>query len=272
MEAPEVIDRVLARAAVRWPSLAGLDRGTFAAHLASVSPSGQQLEDHGDDLALVAACLAGLPGAIRDLEQGAISAASLALSRFSLDEEGRADLLQELRVRLLVGPPPRLASYRAYGSLAAWVRMSALRLAIDYLRTRKPKSPITLDVAGQFADARGDKPDRSSLVAWIEKDLEASLRSLTPKERTLLKLHFINRVGIDQLARLEGVHRATVARQLIVLRGRIFQDLVRRLKLQMDLPSEDIRSLCRSVMSEVHVSLSAIMSRDQERPAGAAEE
>jgi hypothetical protein len=42
------------------------------------------------------------------------------------------ELRQTLRVRLLAGPSPKIASYKGSGPLSGWVRVVATRIALEF--------------------------------------------------------------------------------------------------------------------------------------------
>jgi RNA polymerase sigma-70 factor len=55
--------------------------------------------------------------------------------------------------------------------------------------------------------------------------LQEALAMLTAREKTLLRLHFLDGMNIDALGTVFQVHRATVARWLVSIRTRVLEDV-----------------------------------------------
>src|SRR5687767_5139280 len=99
---------------------------------------------HADDLALARACGEGDAAALRTFEGRYMPAAQRALGRFG----GRAfvaDALQELRVRLFLGPNPRIRDYSGAGPLEAWLKITAVRVAINMTERDEKHRPRAFD-------------------------------------------------------------------------------------------------------------------------------
>src|SRR5262245_8723135 len=102
------------RGRARWPALElSFDRFGAGAEEASG-------EVHAEDLFLARACLAGVPGAASTFEREHRDALQAFVARVERRPDAVRELAQELLVEILVGPPPKLASYSGRGPLRAW--------------------------------------------------------------------------------------------------------------------------------------------------------
>jgi len=140
----------------------------------------------------------------------------LALGRFSLSDDQRAELAQRVRVRLLVGTedsPARIGLYRGWGSLEGWARTISARLALNAIRDRKDAVPLS-----RSPDLLGVSPEfealRSNRRALFLDALREAFRSLGQRERALLRLRYLDGVQANALARSYGVHESTMSRWL----------------------------------------------------------
>lgn len=125
----------------RWPALA-VPEGTFARRLASVvevaSPApGSLAELRPTEQFLVAACLSRLPGAVEALETHAFGLVAAVSSQFS-SVLSRDEFVQDVRSRLLTSATdaaPRLALFTGLTSLERWIRIMAVRVGLDTVRS-----------------------------------------------------------------------------------------------------------------------------------------
>src|SRR5262249_24097690 len=108
------------------------------------------------DLYLAVACAARVPGAVDAFEHTHVRRVGTYLARKRPSAAFVDEVQQVVREKLFVGKdgaPPKIAEYSGQGGLAGWVRVIALRVAID-LSTRD--APV--EESGQTADqpATGD--------------------------------------------------------------------------------------------------------------------
>ena len=95
----------------------------------------------GSDVELARACARADPAALAAFEQvlGAVrpAIASLGASAAEIDE-----VLQRVRVQLLVGDPPGIAGYAGRGELRAWVRVIAVRETVRLRKSAGRTEPL----------------------------------------------------------------------------------------------------------------------------------
>jgi RNA polymerase sigma-70 factor, ECF subfamily len=106
------------------------------------------------DLLLAYGCIRGDRLAIGKLEKDVLGPAITSAARVDASESFLDEVLQELRERLLIGEEggPRLAKYNGVGSLMAWTRAVAFRLALNLKRELGSAQPLPFRAS--FRDSR----------------------------------------------------------------------------------------------------------------------
>ena len=151
---------------------------------------------------------------------------------------------------------PRLAGYSGRGPLAGWLRVVAVRAVVD--RRRRAGAAVDHDMVEELAAPELD-PELALLRRRYGADLTAAfaaeIAELDPVDRLLLRQHYLDRLGIDRLAALHGIHRATAARRLAGIRGDLSAAVRRRLLAQLGVADATLDSIIRLVGSELHLAL-----------------
>jgi RNA polymerase sigma-70 factor (ECF subfamily) len=81
------------------------------------------------------------------------------------------------------------------------------------------------------------------------------VEGLAPGTRLLLKLHYLDRLSMDEVGKVLGVHRLTVLRRLERARQELSEGTKERLELELRLSPPDVESLLRLIQSRLDVSL-----------------
>lgn len=238
----------------------------LSAHLESLDAP--QLVAHAADLYLAYGCARGLPAALARFEELCIPMARAAIAKLDGRPELVADVLQELRTRLLcksAAESPRIASYRGRGALSGWVRAAAVRLALNRLRDQKragevpAESPAEEDLG---VAAVGD-PELGFIRAHYREHFRAAftaaLAQLTSRERTLLRMQLLDGLTEEQMGAMYGAHRVTIARWLGRARRQLLTETQRLLAERLGLPSGQLESITGLVPSRLDLSLSRLL-------------
>src|SRR5687767_3092807 len=195
---------------------ASLSLDAFAARMRELGVGARELAAHGADLYLASGCAAGDAGALRAFEQELISKVDLFIARSAVAKELYDEVRQRVRVKLLVGKSPSIARYRAQGPLGAWVRVTAVHVAVD-VGARGAAGPGSARPDEQIADlfmSLDRSPEveaaKSLYQGRFKAAVEESLAALSGREKTLMRLHFIDGLNIDAIGSIYKVHRATV--------------------------------------------------------------
>jgi RNA polymerase sigma-70 factor (ECF subfamily) len=242
-----------------WPDVT-VKPEALAAHLTRATG------DH-PDLYLACGCAAGDPAAHRAFDRVLLAVADY-VARIDSSPSFADEVRQELRERLLSprpnGAPPRIAEYRGDGPLGAWVRVAAVRAAIDLLRKMNGPNQHPALGSGARVMAQGLDPEqalvRARYGAAYEQALREALATLTPKDRNLLRMHVVDGLSVDRIGLAYNVHRATAARWVVAVRDRLLEEIYRLLKQRLQLAPDEFHSLAAFLQSQLDVSLGGLLA------------
>lgn len=245
------------RGRAAWPAIA-VSEAQLRAHLARLELPD---EPHAD-LYLACACAAGDPAAIAAFERAVLSEVGHFIARIDGSPQFADEVRQALRERLLVareGAPPRIADYSGRGPLGAWVRVAAVRTAIDLRRDADDHGRVST----AEAIAHDLSPEVELLRARYQADYEAAVRealaALDSKERNLLRMHVVDGLTVDRIGLVYRVHRATAARWVQAVRQKLLDEVYRRLGERLRLSPAELDSLTALVQSQLRVSLTGLL-------------
>jgi RNA polymerase sigma-70 factor, ECF subfamily len=90
--------------------------------------------------------------------------------------------------------------------------------------------------------------------------LRDALASVSPRARTLLRLHYLDGLTVDDLGRMYGVHRATAARWVAAARETVFDETRQRIEAGLGLGEESAADVVRLVQSQLAVSFHRLLA------------
>lgn len=245
-----------------------LAEARFEEHGRALGLGDQPGEPNLVDLYLACAALDGDAAALAILEAEVMLPSRTSIARVISDPAFGDDVLQELRRKLLVGAEARLARYTGRSPLEGWVRVTATRLAYDMLRAQAPRVPFRNDADLEEMAAEAAEPDllvlKRKLGRSFQDALRQALHELAPRGRAVLRMHLVQGLSLDQIARPYGVHRATAARWLGDARQRVIEGVRSWVRDQHGpLSTEELDSLARLVASQIHLSLERLDARGE---------
>lgn len=245
-----------ARGQSRWPSLA-LSCDAFGRHWCRLGLDERQSAARAEDLFLVAAVLEQVPRAVAHFDQ-CLSIAARVAARIDRAPNFVDDVGQELRLKLLTGESPKLWTYSGAGALIDWLRVTAMRIALNLKRCDR------LHPADDLPEAIIDDQEAAQFRSWYLADLQEALRDsfrrLTARERTLLRLHFVDGLNVERIGSVYRVNRSTVARWLVAIRNRLFEEVRAQLVAKHGLDTADVKSLYRLMERDVHLTMSRLLA------------
>ena len=212
------------------------------------------------DLWLACGITRGVPAALRELDTR-LTAVAPAIAHLDGGSALVADVTAAVRERVLgTDGNGKIADYRGRGDLRGWLRVVAVREALQILRARKREAPIRDDLAERIDDHGADLPP-DELRAYREA-FATALATLTPRERNLIKQQYVYGATIDELGALYGVHRATAARWLAQIRDTLLRRTRGLLAEAMLLTGTDLESAMGKLAEHVDYSLRHTLSRE----------
>jgi len=257
-----VLDRWLADARAAWPGVV-VDEAEFVAYIGARLSSSTVEAIHASDLWLALACANGDTAACELFDRELLQRLRPMLGQAGLSADELDETLQQLRAKLLVGDGdgPRIAEYSGRADLRMWLRTIAVRAVIDLRRAHRDVQVDDELVAAQPAIA--DDPELLHLRDRYRDELSAAvsaaIRELEPRERLLLKYHYVDGLTVDRIGPLFAVHRATAARWIAAARETLATRTQRILIEKLRLTTSELRSIARLVESELDLSLGRLL-------------
>jgi RNA polymerase sigma-70 factor (ECF subfamily) len=254
-----------------WPGL-DLPEDAFIHHLAENLPEEGDparclTQMHCSDLYLACGCAQGLPAAIAVLDSATLGQVPPVLRRMGLAADRIDEVLQVVRIKLLIGngqrDRPSIASYAGRGSLVGWVRIAARRTAISMGRNKDEQLPSDEERGGLDRIVLPSDIELEYLKTRYQSEfkraIEDALGILDAKPLNILRFHYVDGLSIDRLGALLQVHRATAARWIHAAADAVRIEVRRLLHERLGLSAGAIDSLAGLVQSQLHVSFSRLL-------------
>jgi RNA polymerase sigma-70 factor (ECF subfamily) len=249
----------------RLPPLAIADE-VLEAHVARWSAAAGDAPVEVVDLVLSRACAAGEAAALAHFDATYTGDMVGALATFRADRDFIDEVLQTVRERLFVGASPKILEYAGRGPLRAWLRAVVMRTALNARRRRiTDPGPSAADDALLDVAAPAGDPEVAEIVAKYgpayKQAVHEALAELPPEDRNVLRLSLLEGLGIDAIARIYDVHRATVARRVGRAREAVVEGARRRLGETARLDATELASITRACRTTLDLSLVRALER-----------
>jgi RNA polymerase sigma-70 factor (ECF subfamily) len=253
------------KARAAWPEI-GLDPQEFAACLGecvsgSEDPRKELETLRIEELYLAHACVLGVPEALRTVEERFLNRVSIYVGHMRLAAPDIDEVRQLLSEKLLLRAPgvtPRIAQYRGKGVLEGWIRVAAIRVALDLRRRSQPRQEGLADALA----AHGD-PELAYIKERYRSDFETAvtkaLAELSEADRNLLRFRFVDDLTPGSIGSIYGIHRTTTMRRLSVAKENLFTRIRAHLIERLRTTPEECESLIALLKSRLDASLPALL-------------
>jgi RNA polymerase sigma-70 factor, ECF subfamily len=247
-----------------------LDPAVYAQHVGQKLPADAKLPEglaelEGADLYLACACALGRSEAISAFDQAFLPKITAALATVDKSPSFIEEAQQFLRHRLLVSDgrsTPRIADYSGRGPLGSWVRAAAVRSAINMYHAAKREVPLD-DGRGAGLDLPGGDPEIDFLKQKYRQDFKTSfeeaLEGLSSQDRTVLRLHLIDGLSVEQIGAMYKANKSTVYRWMAKARDTLLRQTKKILSRRLGLQRHELDSLMGLVRSQLDVSLTRFL-------------
>jgi RNA polymerase sigma-70 factor (ECF subfamily) len=258
----DALDALVAKGRAAWPKLAITDV-SFMEHLAVHAKSRAALDAlHADDLYLACGLLQGDRAALTYFEERFMARVPDYVLRVRVGREVVDEVQQKLREQLLMADgerAPRIAEYSGKGALGGWLRVTAVRTALNHVRAVRPTEELGDDAVSLSADPE---------LAYVKEHahglftdaFERVLAGLEANDRTILRLHYIEGLTMDQLARLYQTPRSTIARRVADVRSQILVATEALLRDERRLSPSAIVSVIERGRSRLEVTITRLLA------------
>ncbi len=242
-----------------WP---GVELGiqAFVGYLAERAAGPVPSEVRGPDLYLACACVTRGRGAIESFDRAYLAQMGAYLARLGPTPAFVDEVRQEVRDKLFMSSdatPPRIAEYHGKGALVNWVRVVALRVAMNMRRQPWPAADD-----GELDRPAPDNPEmdyeEERYREAFDEVIRGAVAALDGDQRRILRRHFADGLTLDALAVELGVHRATVARRLAAARTALRLEARQRLQIALGVGESELLSLARMMRSRLDLSLRSL--------------
>jgi RNA polymerase sigma-70 factor (ECF subfamily) len=273
VEATPALEGLLGAALVAgraaWPSVK-LEGPPFVAHVAGLlasegDVSGALQAMRASEVYLACALAQGDARAVAAFEARYLSEVASFIAQIDRSPTFADDVRQQLREKLLVrsvaGRAPKIAEFTGRGPLGGWLRVAAVRTALNLKRGTARASE---DVGAELASLAPD-PELDYLKTRYGKELrealQTTLASLSADERTVLRMHYIDGLNIDEIGVTYRVHRSTVARWLAASREKILEETKRILSKSLRIDKQEVESMIGLVRSQLDASIHRFLAK-----------
>ena len=250
-----------------WPGVA-LDRERFAAHASTLEPDAA--ERFPADVYLAAACLAGDHVAIERFDRELLTGARSAIQAIDGSSAFVDDAMQRLRASLFVGDggTPRLAMYAGRGPLRAWLGVAAARTALMMRRSQQRAREVQVDDddwSGALVSISTNNPELELLKRQYAQAFAAAFHdavaTLEPRQRSAVRMSFVDNLSIDEIGAVYSVHRATAAPWIQRACDELFEKTRALLAERLALSATELDRMTELVRSQLDVSVSQLLPR-----------
>jgi RNA polymerase sigma-70 factor (ECF subfamily) len=256
---------ILTEARQTWPGVA-LEDDTFWAFLARRMPPDRDVlevleELKSADLYLACACLNGDDQAARAFEKEFFPVLDRALSGICGRTGQVDDVKQSVYQKVFVGEEGRDAAIHKYdgvGDLRAWVRVTAVRMALNLKRDGKRERPLSPEILATIPKS-GPGPEEDYLKRVysdaFKQAFGRALAALDHKQRNLLRYYYIDGLTVEQIGRIYRVHKATISRRLGEIRELLLTETRNSLVRELDVSRTEFDSIMRLIQSRMDISI-----------------
>jgi RNA polymerase sigma-70 factor (ECF subfamily) len=260
-----LLSKILQAARTSWPRLS-MNPEVFLPYLARIIPDGAEPEDAlgrmmTADLYLTCGCACGDPEALATFERIYSREITGVLSRMNMSSASVEDVKQLVYKKLFVDDGVRekkIVQYSGEGELGSWIRVVAMREALNYLRKGVRECRMEDEVLADQVPVADDQELVYLKVMYrqaFKQAFQQALGSLSSRERNILRHHLLDGLNFDQVGVIYDVHRATVSRWMSKVRKKLLSQTRRVLTLELGVSRKEFDSVMRLIESQLDVSI-----------------
>lgn len=251
----------LRRAVEAWPAIT-MNSRAFASRLIEVSGGAGLEQRQLADLLLAQGCIGGDAAALAAFD-GLMADVEELLTRQTTATLAQ-EATQQTRSRLLVkvgNDAPKLAAYDGRGPLFGFLRMTAVNVLRNLLSSERRSGSEGDDALAAMPDTADLEAQlvRADQQAHFRRAFRDAVKTLTPRQRALLRFSMLDGLSIDELAPMYQAHRSSLARWLAEAKELLAARTRELLVAELRMAAEDVDSLIRSAQNQLDVSLSRVL-------------
>lgn len=256
------LDELLARARAAWPDVAVPDEA-FTAWVQERSAGTMEGEPLHEDLYLACACARRDERALRVFDTAFAADFAALHRRFSYLPNGADDLRQLVHEKLFVGDRPRIVDYAGRGGLRTWLRVAVTRMLLNSHARETREVPVAEELLLALPEPTDPETAhlRKTQGAAFRAAFAEAVERIGYRDRNVLRYALVDGLGIDEIAKVYSVHRATAARWLGDAKDALGSSFRGALKEQLGIGDSDVASLVRAVQSHLDLTLARYLGK-----------
>jgi RNA polymerase sigma-70 factor (ECF subfamily) len=263
------LTRLHVAARAEWPELA-IEYADFVRYVTERLPVGVDGVDavtalrglQTGQLYLACGCARGEPAAFKAFERMCAPVVALTLSQLRGLGGDADDVAQLVLQKVLVGDgdrSPKIVDYNGTGELRGWLKAVALRSGLNHLRKRKWEVVADEDDIWMAMPVGALAPGLAELRARCQSQFKLAfpraVASLPPKERALLRYHYLDGLQLEQIGKIYNVHRSTASRWVESACSQLIEHLRGTLRDDLKVTEQELDSILQIIRSEIDLSL-----------------
>ena len=226
---------------------------------------------HVEDLYLACACARGDLRALDVFEAQLMSQVGDYLKKVDPSTALADEVRQILRTKMFVADGPsraKILDYTGRGALGGWLRVVAIRIARDLKRAQRRRAPAERKAALELRPAAAD-PELQVLKASHAHEFRAAfqttLAALSPKERNVLALYYLEGMTSSAIGSVYRVSGAAVRLWIKEMRTKLLDETRRLLVDRLGITSSELDGIL--LQSQLDLSISRFLGRAKASPA-----
>ncbi|MEM6293029.1 MAG: sigma-70 family RNA polymerase sigma factor [Myxococcota bacterium] len=218
------------------------------------------------ELHLAYAARRGDAAAMSRFESQVMATLGPVIGRVDASDAFVDEIKQRLRTKLFVSDgttPPKIAHYTGQGDLLTWVRVVAVREALDSVRAERRRA-LDSDEALMAIEASATGPEMLAFKQQYKAEFAAAfkdaLAGLAPQQRNVLRLHYVHGLSIDKLGAVLRVHRSNAARRIAKARQDLLSGTRRLLHARLSIDRLEFDQLMGLIASRIDLSIERFLA------------
>jgi RNA polymerase sigma-70 factor, ECF subfamily len=216
---------------------------------------------HVKDVLLSYACLRQEPAALRLFDTEVLPRVLPVVQRIDQSPAFADEVLQRLRLALLMGvgdSKPKLEGYAGRASLVTWLRTVALSTALNLVTRERTPREENEEELHQLAAPGGDT-ELLFIKANHRADFKAvfaqAIAGLDAQARNVLRMRFADGLTLQEIGNVFRVHASTVLRWIDTSREQIVEKTRAGLAERLKLTPTEIDSMIDLLRSDLDISV-----------------
>jgi RNA polymerase sigma-70 factor len=162
----------------------------------------------------------------------------------------------------------KIGQYHGMGSLEGWIKVVVSRMAIDQIRSQQKQvswedleiEPVAAHSSANTAELV-EELDNQKAASLFTTSLKYAVDQLSPQERLVLNLYYLQNVNLKEIGRLLKVHESTASRTVDRIKKQVRQSVEKYLRDHFHLRQGEIGPLIEMAQTQAEVDFKKILAK-----------